>query len=205
MKTLFLLGPAGSFSDVAADRFANRPSRSEANSLLRPKGATLSFRKAYCASFQEVLQKTTKGGFGFLPVKNKIFGELKPVTSRLKAGNRNYEIISYSRFPVRLVLMAQSKIDLPNIRYLYLSTFIRKQCVQFLKKYLKYAKKIESNASSSNMIKKVVQLKGERTKISATIGSEKAAKLFGLKVLKRNIQDDPKDWTEFVLFTISRK
>lgn len=184
MKFLFLLGSAGSFSDVAAGRFAK------------------SFRKRYCASFREVFQKTAQGGCGFLPVRNKIFGELRLVAARFKSRPQKYEVISHIRFPVRLALMAKHKIDLRDIKLLYVSVFIRKQCGKFLKKHLKSAKKIMSAESSSNVIKKVVQLKGKKAKISATIGSEKAAKLFNLKILKRNIQDDPKDWTDFVLFKI---
>lgn len=179
---LFLLGPAGSFSDTAADRFKK------------------SFRKKYCSSFREVFQKMKHGGYGFLPVKNKIFGELRFVTRELKSQRKKYEVISHIRFPVRLVLAAQKKMALADFRLLYLSMLIRKQCEKFLKKYFKHAKKITSDESSSSMIKKVAQLKWKMASRSAGIGSEKAAKLFGLKILKRNIQDDPRDWTRFVLF-----
>lgn len=182
MKTLFLFGPAGSFSDIAANRFKK------------------SFLKSYCSSFREVFKKMGSKNFGFLPVRNKILGELRFVTSQLKSRRKKYEVISHIRFPIKLALAAQKKMALADIRLLYMSILIQKQCGKFLKKYLSRAKKITSTESSSSVIKKVAQLKGKSACQSAVIGSEKAAKLFGLKILKRNIQDDPRDWTEFVLF-----
>lgn len=137
-----------------------------------------------------------------MPVQNKIFGKLRFIASQFKPRHKKYEVVLHVRFPIRLVLMAQKNTDLPNIKFLYMNIPIRKQCGKFLKKHLSRAKKITSAESSSSVIKKVAQLKGKKAKISATIGSEKAAKLFGLKILKRNIQDDSKDWTEFVLFKI---
>lgn len=179
-RTLVLLGPEGSFSSMAADRFGG------------------GWQRKYVRSFAALFPAVKGATFGLVPVRNKIVGKIPGVESFFK--KKSYRIVSKFRVPIRMVLAAKKKMAFGAIRSVFAAKVVKMQCEKFLKKNLVGAKYFTDFTSSPLAFKKIVQLKGKMAFESAAIGSEKSAKLFGLTVLARNIQDDEKDWTEFVLF-----
>lgn len=184
-KKLVLLGPAGSFSDAAADRFA------------------LGFKRIYVYSFSDLFQRVHGDYLGFVPVRNKIAGEIKEAVYLLK--KKNIEPVRKFRMLIKMALVAQRQASLNSIKHIYAPLIVKKQCGIFIKKHLRTAVFHTNFASSSLAFKKIVQLKGKKAYDSAAIGSEKATKIFKLRILARNIQDDSKDWTEFLLFRLKRE
>lgn len=179
---LALLGPAGSFSDEAAKKLGRN------------------FAPVYCKSFRDVFNNVKSGMLGFLPVRNKIVGEIPETASFFRVPSADCTILKSFKYPISFVLAVSRKMHISQIRTLYTSPVVADQCRKFIHRYLPHVRIFFHVDSSSDAIKKIVQLKPEEAEHSAAIGSEKAAKMYGLKVLERRIQDDPKDWTEFVLF-----
>lgn len=183
--TLWLLGPAGSFSDIAADRLG------------------WSGRRMYARSLRKLLRpaprEVSSGVSILIPVRNGLIGAIPATASFLK--KTKPPVLARFRVPVRMILVGRSKIPLSGIRTVYASPISAAQCKKFLKKRLGQAAIRIGFLSTSSAIKKIVQLRGGAASSSAAIGSEKAAKMHGLRVLARNIQDVQNNWTEFVLFT----
>lgn len=181
-KTLVLLGPAGSFSDAAANKLGKN------------------WKKIYVSSIEKIFEAVRRRkAFGFVPVKNKIIGSVPKSEEGFKKMHGQLHILRRIKFPVRFVLAAKKKIPLKKIQKVYCPLVVADQCRKFLRKKLPHAKLVTDVDSSSASYKKIVQL--ARFSLAA-IGSERGAKLYKLKILGRNIQDDPKDWTEFVLIKI---
>lgn len=176
-RNLIMLGPAGSFSDIAATRL----------------GA--SFKKCYVTSFAKLFAKLKdKNHYGLVPVRNKIVGKIFEVSHFMK--KKKFKEIHTFKMRVTFVLAAKKGVTPQNIRRIYCPLVVKQQCFKFLGKNLPKANFSLNFDSSSAAYKKIVQLKNFS---AAAIGSEYGAKLYGLKVLARNIQDDPDDWTEFVV------
>lgn len=200
-KILLLLGPEGSFSDEAAAFEKQSPACGK---------LSWRWRKKYVSSFSALFKNIRPGIYGLAPVKNKIMGSIKGTRNLFKRGD--LKIISRFRMPIVFVLAALKKTDLKNVKKVYCSPIAKAQCGNFLKKNLARAKVISKFDSTSMVFKKCVQQHGGRDKkwckLSpkhveeiAVIGSKKAAKIYGLKILAQGIQDAKKNWTEFVLFT----
>lgn len=181
---LVLLGPAGSFSDIASQKL----------------GA--GFARHYVASFKDVFAFMKRGAHGLVPVRNKILGPIVPAVQHLKKGK--FEILKKVRLPVSFVLAATAKAGsltkkgtkLENIKTVYCPEVVRQQCSKFIKKNLAHAKFPRASEASTMSFKKIVQLGGNS---AATIGPERAAKIYKLKVLARKLEDQRNDWTEFWL------
>ncbi|GEM_PF-3181121 len=181
-KKLVLLGPDGSFSSIAADHL---------------KGV---WQRKYVRSFLALFRTVSSEVFGLVPVRNKIVGGIPGMEKFFK--KKSYSVILRLRIPIQMVLAGKKKLNLDAIRGVFAAKVVKMQCEKFLKKNLEDAKFSTNFTSSSLAFKKIVQLKGKKAYQSAVIGSEKSAKLFRLHVLARDIQDDKRDWTEFVLFCL---
>lgn len=180
-KKVFLLGPEGSFSDIASQRLGS------------------DFEKHYAKTFRDVFRAVSKGHYGFLPIRNSIIGHIRPAKELLGS---SFTIAKRFRLLIHLCVMAKRLMPFAQIRFIYAAKAACLQCRKFFKANLPKAKFFLNFDSTSSAIKKIVQLTENRAYVSATIGSEKAAKIYGLKVLARNIQDSKNDWTEFVLFSV---
>lgn len=178
--SLLLLGPAGSFSDYAA------------------RSRRIAGKKRFVASFAKIFASVRGKKLGLVPVRNKIIGEIPGIAGFFK--KRKFSILRRFKIPVRFVLAARGKIPLGEISFVYASPVVRDQCKKFLKKYLPHAHCVSAGDSSSSSFTKIVQLSAKKANQSAAIGSEFCAKKYKFQVLKRGIQDDPCDWTEFVVF-----
>lgn len=195
---LILLGPPGSFSDLASRKLEKK------------------FEKRYVSSFKKIFKKlhAAKKIFAFIPVKNKIVGDVEPCATEMK--KNRYAVVMRLTFDVRLVIAkkrsplkvagkarAKSNLGIPAglIKKIYVPAVAYEQCKKYLAQ--KYpGVKVQTNAdATSASYKKIVQLKGFS---AAAIGSLEGAKMAKLQIIERNIQDDPQDWTEFVVCSAER-
>lgn len=185
-KRVAFLGPEGSFSHEAFKKLGH------------------GFSPIACRSIRDVARRAAEGALGFLPVRNKIIGEIEETVRVFKSARTALVVLRKIKFPISCVLAAKENIPFSRIRTLYAFGAVRDQCGKFIGEKLPKARIFSRVASSSAAIKKVVQLTGKMADESAAIGSEKAVKIYGLKILARGIQDDPEDWTEFLLFRMKR-
>lgn len=169
------LGPEGTFSQEA---------------VVRHFGAATGAQPH--ASIDEVFRAVETGaaGYGVVPVENSTEGAVGRTLDLLL--NTSARICGEVLLPVRQNLMSVAKRR-SDIRVVYSHTQSLAQCQQWLSRHLPEAERVAvvSNAEAARM--------ASRDRRSAAIASRTAAALYGLKLLARNIEDDPRNTTRFAV------
>jgi len=169
------LGPAGTFSQEAAVKHFG--------------GSTV---LSACPSIDEVFRRVETGaaGYGVVPVENSTEGAIGRTLDLLLSTPAR--ICGEVMLPVRQCLMSKGG-KLAGINTVYSHTQSLAQCQQWLARNLPHAERIAvvSNAEAARL--------AARERRSAAIGPRTAAALYGLKLLARNIEDDAKNTTRFLV------
>ncbi|MBS1218688.1 MAG: P-protein PheA [Proteobacteria bacterium] len=169
------LGPAGTFSEEAVVRHFGSATGS------RPH-----------ASIDDVFRAVETGaaGYGIVPVENSTEGAVGRTLDLLL--NTSARICGEVNLPVRQCLMSNAR-SRGAIRTVYSHTQSLGQCQQWLARHLPDVERIAvvSNAEAARLAGK--------DRSAAAIASRTAATLYGLKLLARNIEDDPKNTTRFAV------
>lgn len=147
--------------------------------------------------FEDVFEAVNKGEakFGVIPVENSTAGSV----------HESYDLIMKYRFyvvgaydlPIEHCLCAKKDTEYENITDVYSHPQALSQCNNFLKNFDFTGINYTNTAAAAKLISK-----SDRDNV-AVICSEKAAKKYGLKVLKRNIQNTSNNQTRFIV--ISKK
>ena len=144
------------------------------------------------ASIDEVFRAVETGAsaYGVVPVENSTEGAVGRTLDLLL--NTSARICGEVNLPVRQCLMSNAR-SRSGIRTVYSHTQSLAQCQQWLSRHLPDAERVAvvSNAEAARMASK--------DKKAAAIASSTAATLYGLKLLARNIEDDPKNTTRFAV------
>ena len=184
--TLAYAGEIGSFSCEAAKKLKKK------NTNFLPCGG---IEKAILAF------KNKKADMILLPIHNTINGPVKETIKLLARLGKNIEIIDSVVLKIEMVLMAKKSMPLKQIKKIATYEVALKQCTKFLKKNLKKVKIIDW----PDMALAAKELSQGNKKLpeneTAIIGSLSAAKLYKLKVIKRNVQNiqPSKNLTTFIL------
>lgn len=169
------LGPEGTFSQEA---------------VVKHFGSATGGRPL--SSIDEVFRAVESGesAYGVVPVENSTEGAVGRTLDLLL--NTSARICGEVNLPVRQNLMSNAA-SRAAIRTVYSHTQSLAQCQGWLSRHLPDAERVAvvSNAEAAKM--------AARDKRSAAIASRTAAELYGLKLLARNIEDDPKNTTRFVV------
>jgi chorismate mutase/prephenate dehydratase len=169
------LGPAGTFSEEAVVRHFGSATGS------RPH-----------ASIDEVFRAVETGaaGYGVVPVENSTEGAVGRTLDLLL--NTSARICGEVNLPVRQCLMSNARTR-GAIRTVYSHTQSLGQCQQWLGRHMPDVERVAvvSNAEAARLASK--------DRSAAAIASRTAATLYGLKLLARNIEDDPKNTTRFAV------
>jgi chorismate mutase/prephenate dehydratase len=169
------LGPAGTFSQEA---------------VLKHFGG-LTVQQA-CGTIDEVFKQveTAAVGYGVVPVENSTEGAIGRTLDLLLATPARVcgEVI----LPVHQCLMSRAG-NRADIRTIYSHTQSLAQCQQWLARHLPHAERIAvvSNAEAARLAAK--------DRRAGAIGAKTAAELYGLKLLARNIEDEPRNTTRFLV------
>ncbi|HEX9673528.1 MAG TPA: prephenate dehydratase [Burkholderiales bacterium] len=173
--TAAYLGPEGTFSQEAA---------------VKHFGGHTAF--APCGSIDEVFRRVETGGVGYgvVPVENSTEGAIGRTLDLLLATPAR--VCGEVMLPIRQCLMARSG-RLGAIRKVYSHAQSLSQCQQWLARNLPQAGRIAvvSNAEAARL--------AARERGVAAIGPRSAAALYGLKLLARNIEDEAKNTTRFLV------
>ena len=173
--TAAYLGPQGTFSQEAAVKHFG------GLSTLVP-----------CGSIDEVFRQVETGaaGYGVVPVENSTEGAIGRTLDLLLSTPAR--ICGEVMLPIRQCLMSRSG-RLDGIRKLYSHAQSFSQCQQWLARNLPRAGRIAvvSNAEAARL--------AARERGAAAIGPRTAAALYGLKLLARNIEDEGKNTTRFLV------
>ena len=146
-----------------------------------------------CKDFREVFESVKTGvvPHGVVPIENSIEGSV----------NQNYDLfLAYDlkvcgEVAIKLahVLIANPKTDLENVKNVYSHPQALAQCRSYLEKHKWEIIPAYDTAGSVKIIKE------NNLTNAAAIASEKAADLYGMKILARNIADNPSNYTRFLV------
>src|SRR5262245_21204602 len=171
------LGPEGTFSQEAA---------------LKHFGAQT--QAVSCASIDEVfrLVETGAAGYGVVPVENSTEGAIGRTLDLLLSTPSL--VCGEVMLPIRQCLMSREK-SLSAIRKVYSHTQSLAPCQHWLARRLPHAQRtaVVSNAEAARVAA------GERR--AAAIGPRTAAGIYRLALLARNIEDDSRNTTRFLVIS----
>lgn len=176
MTTAFQ-GESGAFSELAALRFFGG------------KTKTLS-----CRSFDAVFRAVSLGkvSTGIVPVENSIFGSI----------HQNYDLLLHSKLHVigevklriRLNLLGFSGTSLKSIRTVISQPQALGQCERFLSTLKNvHVEAVHDTAGGARLVKE------SRDHTVAAIASRRAGSLYGLSVLRSDVEDNRENYTRFLI------
>ena len=177
------LGPKGTFTHQAALNFFSKTGTD-----------FIGYR-----NIQDIFENIEKDilDFGVIPIENSLQGTVRETLDLLIEKN----LIIYGEIELRIVqnLISLKNSDLSKIRNIYSHPQAFAQVRTWLKTNLPTANIINLN-STAEAVKKVKELNDEE---NGAIGTEFASKLHDLKILSSNIEDNPSNFTRFLI--ISKK
>jgi len=146
--------------------------------------------------FSEVVEAAEKGeaDYAILPIENTTSGGINEVYDLLL--HTTLSIIGEEKFQVKHCLVAIEDIPLNKIKKVYAHHQAAAQCSKFLETIPKAA--LEYFADTAMSVQRIAE---EGNTSFAAIASEEAAKLYGLKILKRDVANQSENFTRFLIAT----
>lgn len=148
-----------------------------------------------CPSFHEVFREVESGqlDFGIVPVENSLEGAVTEVNDLLvETGLR---VVGEATIPVHHCLLALPELDYRDLRTIYSHPQALGQCRGFISRHKLEARPFYDTAGAA------VMLRAQRPAATAVIASRLCADLYGLEVLKENIEDNDSNRTRFVVLS----
>lgn len=180
LSSFSFLGPKGSYSHIAACEYADRHFK------------TCIIKE--CSTFEEVILsvENSQSDYAVLPIENSFSGSINEVFDLLK--KTNLFIIGEINIFINHCLLAVKKIELHKIRKVYSHPQPFQQCSNFIKKFPDW--KIKYTKSTADAMKKIAKY-NEIT--NAALGSEIGSKIYRLNILSKNLANQKKNTTRFIL------
>ncbi len=173
--TVSFLGPEGTYSEIATSKFFG-------NSI------TKNSKKNILEVFDAV--KNNISDYGVVPVENSNQGSIKNTLDFLIKYKIN--ICGEQNIAIKHCLMSTDG-KLKNIRKIYSHNQTLSQCSMWISKNCPDAECISADSNAT------AALQAKKYKNSACIANEVCSKLYGLKVVSRNIHDIHNNTTRFLI------
>lgn len=176
-------GVAGSFHDQAVRQFYN----------------INDYELIACNTFEDVFKSVKNGTteVGFVAIENSLYGSIHETYDMIIKYRAN--IVGEIQLPIHQQLIVLPNADLADIHTVMSHPAALDQCRSYIEKHLPNAKIIEHH-DTAGAVYDISQ--GSDNKVAA-IASKTAAALYGMKVLAKNIEDEPDNITRFIV--ISKK
>lgn len=147
----------------------------------------------YFKTFGHVFDAVNKGlcDFGILPIENSSNGSVKEVYDLML--EKNFYIVRSYKLFIKHVLLAKEGTAMGNITEIVSHPQALEQCSEFLKEYHNIKTTYFSNTAAA--AKYIAE--SDRDDIAA-ISSKYCAELYGLNVVKENIQNSENNYTRFI-------
>ncbi len=180
VPVVYYLGQEGSYSHQAACRH------------FEARGGPVTFRGGN--AFEELLLAVRDGAadFAMLPIENTTAGSINEAYDLL--ARMNLALVGEEIQKVEHCLLALDDVPLSCIKRIYSHTKAIEQCTEVLRT-LKHCH-IESMADTASAARKV---RDDQDLSQAAIASEEAARIYGLKILKRGVANQKENFTRFVV------
>lgn len=177
LQTVAFQGEHGAYSEVALR-------------MLMPSAATIP-----CREFSDVFDGVEKGlyDYGVVPVENTLGGLVGPVNSILIY--TSLKIVAAVDMPIRHCLLTVPGADHRELRTAWSHTQALAQCRNFLHRNHLDAEPYYDTAGAAKALSEL------RPKGIAVVASKFAAELYGLEIIKEDIQDAPHNRTRFFLIS----
>jgi prephenate dehydratase len=181
-------GIAGAYSEMASESYAKEAKLVKKN-----------LEYVGCKIFDEIFDGVDKGNFtyGVIPVENSLAGSIHRNYDLL--GRYNLKVVGEVYVHVNHQLLGLKNARIKDIKEVYSHYQALAQCEHNIKKFLPTAKSVEyfDTAGSADFVKK------ENDVTKASLASVKAGKVYGLKVLQKDFQDDKNNFTRFLVINKS--
>ena len=145
-----------------------------------------------CSSIDEVFRQAETGsvGYGVVPVENSTEGAIGRTLDLLLSTPA--KVCGEVMLPIRQCLMGRAK-QTRDIRKVYSHAQSLAQCQQWLARHLPQAQRVSvvSNAEAARL--------ASRERGAAAIGPKSAAALYRLNLIARNIEDEARNTTRFLV------
>lgn len=176
------LGPQGTFTEEALNRYI-RSIKSEDK-----------IEKIPCATMQEVIKCVDRGeaAEGIVPIENSLEGSVN-ITLDFLTFESEAKIIREITIPIRHSLIGKEKISTSKIKKIISHPHATGQCKNYISTYLKNAEIIAANSTAE-----AIRMLQEADDGIAAIGTETAAKLYGLEIIEKDIEDNKDNKTRFI-------
>ena len=177
MEVIAIQGERGSFSEIAAKSFFG-------------KNVNVSTSFSFSDVFNKVGNKKVR--YGIVPIENSLYGSIIDSLDLLQ--KNSLYIVGEINLQISHYLLSNRRYKLSQIKKIYSHPQALGQCSIFLDSIPK-VKIIPSydTAGSAKM------LNVNQDGISAAIASKEAAELYGLKIIRSNIQNKKKNFTRFLV------
>lgn len=180
MPPIAFFGPSGTFAEEAL--------------LTQPDLAAAD--RTPIASIPDIVAAVGAGEYdlGFVPIENSIEGSVS-VTLDTLAFESDLLIQREIDLPISMGLFAKPGTKLADVKQVLSFPIAAAQCRSFLRAKLPDAAFVAANSTADASARVAKSKRADK----AAIGNPLAAKLYGLKVLAREIADHPENQTRFVL------
>ena len=181
MKRVGYLGPKGTFSHEALKKYIGQEACISVDFASIPE--------IFMAFAQNMLDEAV------VPMENSIEGAVN-ATMDMISQETGLMIKAEIVIPVRACLLAKNGVDISDIRFVLSHPQPLGQCRGFLSSNMPHAlaKVVSSTAAAAE---EVAAGRGD----TAAIASKTAAEVYGLKVIKEDIQDYDNNYTRFIIIS----
>ncbi|WP_437609114.1 bifunctional chorismate mutase/prephenate dehydratase [Erwinia sp. V71] len=174
------LGPKGSYSHLAARRYAARHF-----SQVIESG---------CLKFHDIIQQVETGqaDYAVLPIENTSSGSINDVYDLLQ--QTSLSIVAEMTVPINHCVLVSGSTDLQQIETVYSHPQPFQQCSQFIQRFPHW--KIEYTESTAAAMEKVAAMNSPKV---AALGSEAGGELYNLQVLEQDLANQQHNITRFII------
>ncbi|MEM2111638.1 MAG: prephenate dehydratase [Candidatus Bathyarchaeia archaeon] len=150
-----------------------------------------------CKWFSDVFRSVEAGetDFGVVPIENSLEGSVTPVYDLFL--EFDLKVCGEAILKIVHCLIANRNVDLSSVRVVYSHPQALGQCRNFLERLGRDIISTYDTAGSVKLIK-------EKNMVdAAAVASERAAEIYDMKILIKNIADNPNNYTRFFILSKS--
>jgi prephenate dehydratase len=146
-----------------------------------------------CFSFEDVFAAVVhrRAECAVIPIENTLAGSIHQNFDLLS--RHSLEIVGETSLRVEHNLIANSGVSLRQVKQIYSHPSALEQCSRLLRR-LKTIEKVSFYDTAGSV--KFIRDRGLQT--AAAIASENAARIYGMKILRRGVEDEPENYTRFL-------
>jgi chorismate mutase/prephenate dehydratase len=153
----------------------------------------------YVKDFEGVFTAVEKGlcEYGILPIENSSVGSVNSVYDLMK--KHKFYIVKGVKLPIKHCLLAKAGISIKDIKEVYSHDQALSQCSELIKEL-----GVKVNVCENTAVAAAIVAESGRKDI-ASISSKECSELYGLTVLRGNVQDNDSNYTRFICISKDMK